>query len=68
MPRPRTTLEYDKLLTPGEMAAAWRVTPKTITRWADAGHVTVKYTPGGHRRYLASETPAARGQAPGGAS
>ena len=65
----RTPPEHEELLTPAEMAEAWRASTKTVTRWADAGYLTVKRTLGGHRRYLASETPAERGQAaPGGAS
>lgn len=43
------------LMTPGEVAAAFRVTPRTVTRWADAGHLTAIRTLGGHRRYLRSQ-------------
>jgi excisionase family DNA binding protein len=43
------------LLTPGEVAALFRVDPKTVTRWAKAGKLTAVRTLGGHRRYLASE-------------
>ena len=53
-------LKYEKLLSPAEMAKAWGVTPDTIVNWANAGFVQVRYTPAGTRRYLASETPAAR--------
>jgi excisionase family DNA binding protein len=43
------------LLTPAEVAAAFRVDPKTVTRWAQAGKLTSIRTLGGHRRYLESE-------------
>lgn len=47
--------ETDKLLTPGEVAALFRVDPKTVTRWAKAGKLTAIRTLGGHRRYRTSE-------------
>jgi excisionase family DNA binding protein len=43
------------LLTPAEVAAAFRVDPKTVTRWAKAGKLTSVWTLGGHRRYLEAE-------------
>ncbi len=43
------------LLTPGEVAALFRVDPKTVTRWAAAGRISSIRTPGGHRRFLESE-------------
>lgn len=43
------------LLTPAEVAAAFRVDPKTVTRWAKAGKLRSIRTLGGHRRYLESE-------------
>lgn len=61
------TLEHEKLLTPAEFAAAWGICRVTAIRWADRGYVQVRRTLGGHRRFLASETPAAREQAAGGA-
>jgi excisionase family DNA binding protein len=45
----------EPLLTPAEVAALFRVDPKTVTRWARAGRLTSRRTPGGHRRYLESE-------------
>lgn len=62
----------ERLLTPGEVAALFRVDPKTVTRWASAGRIGSIRTPGGHRRFreaevhalLASLTTAAP-QAPG---
>ena len=32
--------ETEKLLTPAEVAALFRVDPKTVTRWAKAGKLT----------------------------
>jgi excisionase family DNA binding protein len=45
----------DRLLTPGEVAALFRVDPKTVTRWASAGRIGSIRTPGGHRRFRESE-------------
>ncbi|MFM1777733.1 MAG: hypothetical protein RL741_351 [Actinomycetota bacterium] len=42
-------------MTPAEVAALFRVDPKTVTRWADAGRLTAVRTLGGHRRYLHNE-------------
>lgn len=53
-----TTMHYsdeDKLLTPAEVAALFRVDPKTVTRWAKAGRLTAIRTLGGHRRYHETE-------------
>jgi excisionase family DNA binding protein len=45
----------ESLLTPAQVAAAFRVDPKTVTRWAMAGKLTALRTLGGHRRYRAAE-------------
>ena len=45
----------DPLLTPAEVAALFRVNPKTVTRWARAGKLTAIRTLGGHRRFRTSE-------------
>lgn len=45
----------ERLLTPAEVAFAFRVDPKTVTRWAKAGKLSAIRTPGGHRRYRESE-------------
>jgi excisionase family DNA binding protein len=45
----------ERLLTPGEVAALFRVDPKTVTRWAAAGRIGSIRTPGGHRRFRESE-------------
>ena len=38
-------------MTPAEVAELFRVDPKTVTRWADAGKISAVRTLGGHRRY-----------------
>ena len=45
----------ERLLTPGEVAALFRVDPKTVTRWAASGRITSIRTPGGHRRFREAE-------------
>lgn len=52
---PRSRPAIDPLLTPSEVARLFRVSSKTVTRWADRGKLTVRRTLGGHRRYLESE-------------
>lgn len=48
----------ERLLTPGEVAALFRVDPKTVTRWATAGRIGSIRTPGGHRRFREAEVQA----------
>ncbi|GIG27497.1 BldC family transcriptional regulator [Cellulomonas marina] len=43
------------LLTPGEVASLFRVDPKTVTRWAQAGKISAVRTLGGHRRFHEAE-------------
>lgn len=47
--------EVDNLLTPAEVAALFRVDPKTVTRWAKAGKISSIRTLGGHRRFRKEE-------------
>jgi len=47
--------DAEQLLTPGEVAALFRVDPKTVTRWASAGRIGSIRTPGGHRRFRETE-------------
>ena len=56
----------DALLTPSEVASLFRVDPKTVTRWAQAGKLSAVRTLGGHRRYRESEVRAllARSESP----
>jgi excisionase family DNA binding protein len=51
----RTVPDSERLLTPAEVAAMFRVDPKTVTRWARDGRLTSVRTLGGHRRYRESE-------------
>lgn len=45
----------EPLLIPAEVAAIFRVDPKTVTRWAKAGKLTSIRTLGGHRRHRGAE-------------
>lgn len=45
----------EKLLTPSEVAAIFRVDPKTVTRWAKVGKLSSIRTLGGHRRFREQE-------------
>ena len=45
----------EPLLTPAEVATMFRVNPKTVTRWAEAGKLTSIRTLGGHRRFREKE-------------
>ncbi|WP_109507793.1 BldC family transcriptional regulator [Nocardioides speluncae] len=47
--------EAETLLTPAEVAALFRVDPKTVTRWAKAGKISSIRTLGGHRRFRETE-------------
>ena len=47
------------LLTPAEVAALFRVNPKTVTRWSRAGKLPSIKTLGGHRRFRAADVKAA---------
>ena len=52
------THDAETLLTPAEVAALFRVDPKTVTRWAKSGKLTSIRTLGGHRRYREAEVKA----------
>ncbi len=45
----------DALLTPKEVAAAFRVSTRTLQRWEHAGLIRAMRTLGGHRRYRQSD-------------
>jgi excisionase family DNA binding protein len=45
----------DSLMAPREVAAAFGVSPKTVTKWAQKNLLSSVRTPGGHRRYDRSE-------------
>src|SRR3954470_23405055 len=53
------------LLTPAEVAAMFRVDPKTVTRWAKSGKLSSIRTLGGHRRYRETEVRELLGGVPG---
>ena len=55
----------DALLTPAEVAQLFRVSPKTVTRWARSGKLTAMKTLGGHRRFRAGEVRSALATAEG---
>jgi excisionase family DNA binding protein len=56
---------FGPLLMPSEVAALFRVDPKTVTRWAKAGKISSIRTLGGHRRYREAEVLALlRGERP----
>lgn len=50
-----TNYDEEALLTPSEVAAMFRVNPKTVTRWARSGKISAIRTLGGHCRFKASE-------------
>ena len=52
---PADRIDSEVLMTPAEVAAIFRVDPKTVTRWAKSGKLTAIRTLGGHRRYRQSE-------------
>lgn len=45
----------DRLYTPQEVAVAFGVNAKTVTRWAQSGKLRSVRTLGGHRRYRARD-------------
>ncbi len=62
------------LMRPREVADAFSVAVKTVTRWRQAGKLSYVLTPGGEHRYSRAEVTALLGgsetrrQVPGGAS
>lgn len=48
-------MEVESLLKPSEVARLFRVSPRTVTRWAIAGKLTTVRTVGGARRYSEDE-------------
>jgi excisionase family DNA binding protein len=53
--RSQDTVPPNRLLTPAEVAALFRVDPKTVSRWAQQGKLHSIRTLGGHRRYPEAE-------------
>jgi excisionase family DNA binding protein len=50
------------LLTPGQVARRFGVSPKTVSRWADRGALQAVRTKGGHRRFRAVDVASLRAQ------
>jgi excisionase family DNA binding protein len=48
-------MDKSELMTPAEVAKAFGVDPKTVTRWAKTGKLQYILTPGGHRKYSRAE-------------
>ncbi len=63
--RAAANMGVDQLLTPAEVASLFRVDPKTVTRWANAGKISTVRTLGGHRRFAESEVRRLLGVVPG---
>jgi excisionase family DNA binding protein len=59
---PSDPVDVEALLTPGEVATMFRVTNKTVLRWANEGRLTSVRTLGGHRRYRSAEVQALLGE------
>lgn len=51
----RTVRPEPLAMSPGEVAAAFRVNARTVTRWAQRGTIRSFRTPGGHRRFFRAE-------------
>jgi excisionase family DNA binding protein len=47
--------ENERLLSPAEVAALFKVSSVSVTRWARAGKLPFIWTPGGSRRYREAE-------------
>lgn len=54
--------EEERLLTTGEVAAVFRVDPRTVTRWTREGRLKSIRTPGNQHRYHASAVQALLGK------
>jgi excisionase family DNA binding protein len=60
--RPQSASTGGVLMTPAEVAALFRVSPKTVARWSRAGKLTALRTLGGHRRFRVEEVQALRAE------
>jgi len=47
--------DYDDLMTPGQVARAFNVDPKSVARWNTEGKLPAVRTVGGHRRFRRSD-------------
>lgn len=58
----------DRLMTPAEVAAYYKIDPKTVSRYVAAGRLKIaRRTPGGHARFWESDVIAAGQRQSGGA-
>ncbi len=48
-------MHIPELMSPAEVARAFGVDSKTVTRWAEDGKIEYILTLGGHRRYFKSD-------------
>lgn len=55
VPREAPDWINEQLLRPGQVAALFQVSRRTISDWARAGKLDAIITPGGHRRFRAKE-------------
>ena len=55
VPRARPDWIDEQLLRPGQVAALFQVSRRTISDWARAGKLDAIITPGGHRRFRAKQ-------------
>jgi excisionase family DNA binding protein len=56
MDSPHTPVgDADRLMTGTEVAALFRVVPRTVMKWRKAGRLVGVRTPGGHLRYREAE-------------
>jgi excisionase family DNA binding protein len=54
-PRARPDWIDEQLLRPGQVAALFQVSRRTVSDWARAGKLDAIITPGGHRRFRAGQ-------------
>ena len=55
VPRERPDWIDEQLLRPGQVAALFQVSRRTVSDWARAGKLDAIITPGGHRRFRARQ-------------
>lgn len=53
--RERMAAGQEVLLTPGQVAEIFRVSPKAVAHWATRGWIPCIKLPSGHRRYYWSD-------------
>jgi predicted site-specific integrase-resolvase len=51
----RRPIQYAELMTPGEVALAFKVDRATVNRWGAQGRLDSILTPSGQRRYSADQ-------------